>query len=45
MLPFVHLLYETGEENFLIILDTERSLIAIQDEVIQSQTKNSAKQM
>ncbi len=31
--------YEAGEENFLVILDAERSLITAQDELIQSETR------
>ncbi|MCD6035453.1 MAG: outer membrane protein multidrug efflux system [Rickettsiales bacterium] len=31
--------YEAGEENFLVILDAERSLISAQDEVITSETR------
>lgn len=31
--------YEEGEENFLIILDAERSLIDTQDAIIQSETQ------
>ncbi|MCE3233149.1 MAG: outer membrane protein multidrug efflux system [Rickettsiaceae bacterium] len=30
--------YEAGQENFLVILDAERSLITAQDKVIQSET-------
>lgn len=34
-----HLRYESGNEDFLVVLDAERSLIATQDAIIQSETR------
>ncbi len=31
--------YSEGEENFLVVLDAERSLVSVQDGVIQSETR------
>jgi multidrug efflux system outer membrane protein len=31
--------YETGEENFLVVLDAERSLVTVRDNIVNSETR------